>query len=151
MYDKSDSLLALHRRAVRLSRAPSVTAALVAAMCGTAGIAQADPTPADGPGSTINSDGTCAVGTEIAPGTSRSAGSVRDKACYWKRLNGSTIVDNALSRKPQVVQIGSGDTAFMTDYCQPWQKLDCAASCLPANDAPDDVVGELRSFLASHQ
>ena len=40
MDDKSDSLPALHRRAVRLSKAPSVTAALVVAMCSTAGIAQ---------------------------------------------------------------------------------------------------------------
>jgi len=151
MYEKSDSLLALHRRAVTLSKAPSVTAALVVAMCSTAGIAQADPTPADGPRTTINSDGTYAVRTEIAPGTYSSAGPVGDKAGYWKRLNGSTVVDNALSRKPQVVQIGLGDTAFMTDYCQPWQKLACAASCLPADDAPDDVVGELRSFLASHR
>jgi hypothetical protein len=136
VYDKSDSLPALHRRAVRLSKAPSVTAALVVAMCSTAGIAQADPTPADGPRTTINSDGTYAVRTEIAPGTYSSAGPVGDKACYWKRLNGSTLVDNALSEKPQVVQTGSGDTAFVTDYCEPWQKLDCAASCCPPTMRP---------------
>ena len=116
-----------------------------------AGTAQADPTPADGPRTTIDSDGTYAVGTEIAPGTYSSAGPVEDSACYWKRLNGSTVVDNALSRKPQVVQIDSGDTAFKTDHCQPWQKLDCAASCPPAQAAPHDVVGELRGFLAAHQ
>jgi hypothetical protein len=119
MYDKSDSLPALHRRAVRLSKAPSVTAALVVAVCSTAGIAQADTTPADGPGTTINSDATYAVGTEISPGTYSFAGPGGDKACYWKRLNGRTVVDNALSRKPQFVQTRSGDTAFMTDHCQP--------------------------------
>ena len=108
MYCKPDDVPALHRRAVRLRKAPTVTAALVVAMCGTAGIAQADPIPADGPRTTIDSDGTYAVGTEIAPGTYSSAGPVEDSACYWKRLNGSTVVDNALSKKSQVVQIDSG-------------------------------------------
>lgn len=101
-------------------------------MCAAGGIAQADPTPADGPRTTIDSDGTYSVGTEIAPGTYSSAGPVGESACYWKRLNGGDVVDNALSSKPQVVEIGPGDTAFKTDGCQPWQKLDCAASCLPA-------------------
>jgi hypothetical protein len=134
-----------------MRNAASVTAALVIAMSGTAGIAQADPAPADGPTTTINGDGTYAVGSDIAPGTYSSAGPVGDSPCYWKRLNGSTVVDNALSKKPQVVQIDSGDTTFETDDCQPWQMVDCAASCLPAEGVPHDVVGELRDFLASHQ
>ena len=151
MYCESDGVPALHRRAVRFRKAPTVTAALVVVMCGTAGIAQADPTPADGPRTTIDRDGTYAVGTDIAPGTYSSAGPVGESTCYWKRLNGNTVVDNALSKNPQFVQIGSDDTAFKTDHCQPWQKLDCAASCLPAEEAPHDVIGELRDFLASHQ
>jgi hypothetical protein len=133
-----------------MRNAASVTAALVIAMSGTAGIAQADPAPADGPTTTINGDGTYAVGSDIAPGTYSSAGPVGDSPCYWKRLNGSTVVDNALSKKPQVVQIDSGDTTFETDDCQPWQRLDCALNCA-AEPAPHDVVGELRDFLASHQ
>jgi hypothetical protein len=120
-------------------------------MSGTAGVAQADPTLPDGPRTTIDGDGTYAVGTEIAPGTYSSAGPVGESACYWNRLNGSTVVDNALTKKPQVVQIDSGDTTFKTSRCQPWQKLDCAATCPPTEDAPHDVFGELRSFLASHQ
>lgn len=150
MYHESDGVAALHRRAVRLRTAPTVTTALIVALCGTAGVAQADPTPADGPRTTIDSDGTYGVGTEIAPGTYSSAGPVGDSACYWKRLNGSTVVDDALSKKPQVVQIDSVDTAFQTDHCKAWQKLDCAASCPPAAQASHDVVGELRGFLASH-
>ena len=146
MYYESDGVRALHLR-----KAPSVAAALVIAMSGTAGIAQADPAPADGPATTISSDGTYAVGSEIAPGTYSSAGPVGGTPCYWKRLSGSTVVDNALSKKPQVVQIDSGDTAFKTDECQPWQIVDCAASCLLDGEAPHDLVGELRSFLASHQ
>jgi hypothetical protein len=131
-----------------MCKAPSVTIAMVVAMCGTATIAHADPTPPDGPRTTIDTDGTYAIGTEIAPGTYSSAGPVGDSACYWKRVSGTNVVDNALSRKPQVVQIDSDDKSFKTDHCQPWQKLDCAASCPPAERAPHDVVDELRSFVA---
>jgi hypothetical protein len=141
---------ALRRRAVRL-KASTIAAALIAAMCGAAGIAQADPTLPNGPRTTIDGDGTYAVGTEISPGTYSSAGPAGESACYWKRLNGSTVVDDALSKKSQVVQIDSGDTAFKTDRCQPWQMVDCATSCPPSEQAPHDVIGELRSFLASHQ
>jgi hypothetical protein len=135
---------------LHLRKAATAIAALVVAIFGTAGIAQADPAPADGPTTTIDGDGTYAVGTDIASGTYSSAGPVGDSACYWKRVNGNTVVDNALSKKPQVVQIDSGDTAFETDDCQPWQRLDCAVNCA-AEAATHDVVGELRDFLASHQ
>jgi hypothetical protein len=141
---------ALRRPAVRL-KTSTIAAALIAATCGAAGIAHADPPLPDGPRTTIDGDGTHAVGTEIAPGTYSSVGPVGESACYWKRLNGSTVVDSALSKKPQVVQIDSGDTAFKTDGCQAWQMVDCMASCSPAVEAPHDVMGELRSFLASHQ
>jgi hypothetical protein len=146
MYYESDGVPAMDLR-----KAATAIAALVVAMFGTAGIAQADPAPADGPRTTIDGDGTYAVGTDIAPGTYSSAGPVGDSACYWKRLNGSTVLDSALTKKPQVVQIGADDSAFKTVNCQPWQTVDCAPSCLPAEEAPHDVVGELRSFLASHQ
>jgi hypothetical protein len=49
--------------------------------------------------------------------------------CYWKRLgspNTNDIIDNAISKKPQVVQIDPTDKAFKTDGCQPWQKTDTA-------------------------
>jgi hypothetical protein len=146
MYYESDGVPAMDLR-----KAATAIAALVVAMFGTAGIAQADPAPADGPTTTISGDGTYAVGTEIAPATYSSAGRVGDSPCYWKRLNGSTVVHDALSKKPQVVQIGADDTAFITDRCQPWQMVDCAAICPLAEEDPHDVVGELRSFLASHQ
>jgi hypothetical protein len=134
-----------------LTIAASIAAALVIAMSGTAGIAQAEPGPTDGPTTIISSDGTYAVGSAIAPGTYSSAGPIGDSPCYWKRLKGDIVVDDALSTKPQVVQIGSDDTAFKTDNCQPWQMVDCAATCPLADETPHDAVGELRSFLASHQ
>jgi hypothetical protein len=64
------------------------------------------------------------VGSDIVPGTADPAGSGR---CYWKWLtgpNGNDIIDNALSSKPQVVQIDPSDTAFQTDSWHPWHKTD---------------------------
>ena len=58
------------------------------------------------------------------PGVYSSAGPVADGTCYWKRTggpDGGHIVDNAMSKKPQVVAIDPGDTAFKTSGCQPWQ------------------------------
>jgi hypothetical protein len=69
------------------------------------------------------------VGTDIVPGTYTSAGPVGSGTCYWKRLagdDGKQLVDNALSKKPQVVRIDPTDKSFKTDGCQPWQKNDAA-------------------------
>jgi hypothetical protein len=118
-------------------------AALIALSCGaSAGLASADPpapppspapAPAQpGPGAktTIDHDGTFAVGTDIVPGTYTSAGPVGNGVCYWKRLgagdDGKQLVDNAMSKKPQVVRIEPTDKAFKTDGCQAWQKNDAA-------------------------
>ncbi|EUA35705.1 hypothetical protein I553_6270 [Mycobacterium xenopi 4042] len=79
-----------------------------------------------GPKTVIDHDGTFAVGTDILPGTYTSAGPVQGRTCYWKRTNGSDIIDNAMTKKPQVVQIEPTDKAFKTDGCQPWQKNDAA-------------------------
>jgi hypothetical protein len=83
-------------------------------------------TPPAGPATTITSDGTYLVGQDIAPGTYRSAGSVRPgQDCYWKRLaslNTSDIIDNNGSTGPQVVEILPSDKAFYTTRCQPWTR-----------------------------
>jgi hypothetical protein len=93
------------------------------------GVASADPPAPPQPKTTIDHDGTYVVGTDIAPGIYSSAGPVKDGACYWKRIGngeGTNIIDNAMSKKPQVVEIEAGDKAFKTDGCQPWQKTDTA-------------------------
>ena len=100
-----------------------------------------------GPKTTIEGDGTYAVGTDIVPGTYTSAGPAGDGACYWKRVSGSDIVDNALTKKPQVVTIEAGDTAFATSKCQPWQLSDCLPGCAPAERSPLAVLGDLGSFV----
>jgi hypothetical protein len=70
----------------------------------------------------MDHDGTYAVGTDIMPGTYSSAGPVADGTCYWKRTsNAGDVIDNALSKKAQVVQIDAGDKSFKTNGCQAWQ------------------------------
>lgn len=87
------------------------------------------PAPAQ-PKTVIDHDGNFAVGTDIVPGVYSTAGPAGNGTCYWKRLgtedNGNTIIDNAMSKKPQVVQIEPTDKAFKTDGCQPWQRTDSA-------------------------
>jgi hypothetical protein len=131
---------------VRSKSTAVAAAALIALSWGTAaGLASADPPappspgPAPGPPSeppqpgaktAIDHDGTFAVGTDIVPGTYTSAGPVGNGTCYWKRIgtgdDGKQLVDNAMSKKPQVVRIDPTDKAFKTDGCQPWQKNDAA-------------------------
>ncbi len=130
-----------------MSRMAVMAAALVMGWSASVGTAHADPVPPPpppGPKTTFEGDGTYAVGTDIAPGNYESAGPVADGACYWKRVNGSDIVDNALSKKPQFVQIDPTDTAFTTSDCQQWQKTDAAP---PPAPAPGDLLGQLGSFI----
>ena len=105
---------------------------------------QPPPAPPPGPKTTIDADGTYAVGTDIAPGVYASAGPIADGACYWKRANGDTLVDNALTKKPQVVQIQPGDTTFTTNECQPWQLTDAPP---PPQPGPGALLGQLGTFL----
>ncbi|MBO0864009.1 MAG: hypothetical protein J2P16_02925, partial [Mycobacterium sp.] len=92
-------------------------------------VAGADPAAPPQPKTTIDHDGTYAVGTDIAPGIYSTAGPVSGRVCYWKRIGngeGTNVLDNAMSKKPQVVEIEAGDKSFKTDGCQAWQKTDTA-------------------------
>ena len=131
----------------------SAAAAAVLLALGTAGVAHAQPapppppSPAQAPKTTIDADGTYAVGVDIVAGTYSSAGPIEDDgACYWKRTSGEKMVDNALTKKPQVVRIEPGDTAFTTNDCQPWQLTDAAP---PPAAAPGELLGQLGSFIGS--
>ncbi|OBG35148.1 hypothetical protein [Mycobacterium sp. E3198] len=127
--------------------ARSVTAGLLLAgwAAASAAVAGADPepTPPPGPKTTMDHDGTFAVGSDIAPGIYSSAGPVGDGTCYWKRTGNpdGNLVDNALSKKPQVVQIEPTDKSFKTSGCQPWQLTPDAA--LPPSAPPAGVQGTL--------
>ena len=105
------------------------------------------PSPAPSPGgpkTTIDADGTYTVGTDIAPGVYESAGPVQDGACYWKRTSGDKLVDNALTKKPQVVQIDPTDTSFTTNDCQQWALTNTAP---PPQAGPGDLLGQLGAFI----
>ena len=141
---------------VRFKKTAIVAATVVLAGCGaSAGIASADPPappPVPVPATTIDHDGTYSVGTDIAPGTYSSAGPVDSGTCYWKRLNsldGSDIIDNAMSSKPQLVQINASDTAFKTDGCQPWQLTDSASAdgTAPGDIPPWMAQAQWRAYL----
>src|SRR3954452_7288745 len=127
---------------MKSTRTAAVAAAIVLVGAGaSAATAQADPEPPPPPApkTTIDADGTYAVGKDIQPGTYSSAGPVGDGACYWKRTNGTSIVDNALSKKAQIVQVDASDTSFTTNDCQAWQLTDA-----PVPQAgPGDLMGAL--------
>jgi hypothetical protein len=89
----------------------------------------APPAPAgSGPKTTIDHDGVFAVGTDIVPGVYTSAGPQGNGVCYWKRMgdDAKQPLDNAMSKKPQIVRIEPTDKSFKTDGCQAWQKNDAA-------------------------
>lgn len=87
----------------------------------------AAPENTDGPKTVMDSDGTFRVGADIVPGTYASQGPRDGVACYWKRVggpNGDEILDNALTKKPQVVRIEPTDLTFKTNECQTWTLTD---------------------------
>lgn len=118
---------------------------LLAGWAAPAGVAGADPepTPPPGPKTSIDHDGTYAVGSDIAPGIYSTAGPVENGTCYWKRSGNpdGNLIDNALSKKPQVVQIDPTDKSFKTSGCQPWQLTPDATP--PANTPPPGAQGAL--------
>ena len=91
----------------------------------------------------MDHDGTYAVGTDIPPGIYSSAGPVGSGTCYWKRTGNpdGNLIDNSLSKKPQVVQIDPTDKSFKTSGCQPWQLTPDAS--VPGNQLPPGVQGTL--------
>jgi hypothetical protein len=101
------------------------------------------PAPAPAGKTSIDKDGIYAVGSDIAPGIYSSAGPIGDGTCYWKRTGNpdGNLIDNAISKKPQVVQIDPTDKAFKTTGCQPWQLTPDAA--LPPSTPPAGVQGTL--------
>jgi hypothetical protein len=132
-------------KAARVATRVGAAGLLLAGWAASAGVAGADPDPAPPPApkTTIDKDGTYAVGTDIAPGIYSSAGPVDNGTCYWKRLGNpdGNLIDNALSKKPQVVQIDPTDKSFKTTGCQPWQLTPDATP--PANTPPPGVQGTL--------
>lgn len=144
-----------------MSRVAVTAALLVVGWSASMSLAHADPEPppppapgeeaphgdeaAPPPGPlTAFGDGTYAVGTDILPGVYQSAGPVEGSACYWKRSNSEGTVANAMTKRPQTVEIAPGDTTFKTSQCQEWHKTDAAP---PAQPGPGDILGQLGSLI----
>lgn len=108
--------------------------------------APAPPGPTAAPRNVIDTDGTFAVNTDIVPGTYTTAGPVGDGVCYWKRADGTgTTLDNAMSKKTQIVGVTPTDATFKTSGCQPWQLTDAA----PPAEAPPQLNGlKMQGYLA---
>ncbi len=105
----------------------------------------------------MDHDGTYAVGADIAPGIYSSEGPVGNGTCYWKRMGNpdGALIDNALSKKPQVVQIDATDKAFKTSGCQPWQSTPDATPPVTtpgplASAQLQNGLGILNGVLAPH-
>lgn len=131
-----------------------MAAVVLTTWCTAAAPAQAQPAPpaptpapaAEGLKTTIDADGSYAVGTDIAPGVYQSAGPVDDGACYWKRTAGDELVDNALTKKPAFVEILPTDTTFSTSDCQVWQLSNTPP---PPPPGPGDLLGQLTGLVGS--
>ncbi len=131
-----------------MSRIAAAVALLVVGLSASTPPAFADPEPpAPPPGpKTSFGDGTFTVGTDIVPGVYQSAGPVEGGVCYWKRSNNEGTVANAMTKKPQTVQIDAGDTTFKSSECQEWQKTDAPP---PASPSPVDLIGQLGGLLGA--
>lgn len=83
------------------------------------------------------------MGTDIVPGIYSSGGPVGNGTCYWKRTGNpdGALIDNAMTKKAQVVQIEPGDKSFKTSGCQPWQLTPDAVP--PSQAPPAGVQGTL--------
>jgi hypothetical protein len=74
---------------------------------------------------TTFSDGSYVVGPDVAPGTYHTEGPVvgSPNPCTWDRLadtKGNIVIAHDSVRVPATVVIVSGDAAFKTTGCQPW-------------------------------
>ncbi len=128
----------------------------LACCCAAPAVAQAQPAPAPAPEpppgaaeatkTTIDANGSYAVGKDIAPGVYQSAGPVDDGACYWKRTAGDKLVDNRLTKKPTFVQIAPTDTTFTTSDCQAWQLTNAP---MPPQPGPGELLGQLTQAIGS--
>ena len=138
-----------------VKKAAAAAMLAVAVVGAVPGVAAADPTtpapaPPPAPKTTIDADGTYAVGTDIAPGVYSSAGPVGDGTCFWKRIgnpDGATL-DNALTKKAQTVQIDPTDKSFKTNGCQPWQLTDGAVPPQASGLAPALAGLQLQAYMA---
>ncbi|MFF7457260.1 hypothetical protein [Kitasatospora sp. NPDC008115] len=110
---------------------PAATAPPTEAGAGTGTVTkpEAGNAPAE-PADTIDGSGTFLVGTDIRPGTYRTAGPGGGSMgmCYWERARAAdgdlgSIIANENLMGQGVVTIKKSDVVFKTQGCQPWTKI----------------------------
>ena len=79
-------------------------------------------------------DGTFVVGTDIQPGTYRSA---NGQGCYWERESGfsgslADIIANDFVNAPTIVTIAPSDQGFKSDGCGAWSPAAGAITSSPS-------------------
>jgi hypothetical protein len=128
---------------MRVIKSAAAAALVLGGWSAACGVASADPpTPPapSGPKNSIDADGTYKVGTDIAPGNYASAGPASSGTCSWRRASATNeTIDNAITKKPQVVTIEATDATFRTNGCQAWSLTD---------QAPPASVGNLQAQAA---
>ncbi|MFE7564994.1 hypothetical protein [Kitasatospora sp. NPDC057500] len=97
---------------------------------GTAAKPEAGAAAPAEPADTIDGSGTFLVGTDIRPGTYRTAGPGGGSMgmCYWERARAAdgdlgSIIANENLMGQGVVTIKKSDVVFKTQGCQPWTKI----------------------------
>lgn len=90
----------------------------------------ASPSKEETAGDGVPGDGTFVVGTEVKPGTYRTAGPADDAfdTCYWARLKSTSgdvgdIIANGTTKGPATVTVKPSDNAFQTTGCKDWKKV----------------------------
>ncbi|MCG7592450.1 hypothetical protein [Mycobacterium sp. PSTR-4-N] len=88
------------------------------------------PAPIAPAGSVMSTDGMYVVGSDVAPGTYKSAPTMENgyPFCTWKRLSDFSGSDEsviAIDNQPgqTFVTIAPTDLAFETQSCQPWVRV----------------------------
>ncbi|MCE4161620.1 hypothetical protein GN300_06825 [Rhodococcus sp. Ni2] len=106
-----------------------------------AGTASAAPTKISGYGGFL-------VGSEVEPGTYSTSGGVHGGTCTWARLvfasNGAPVpVEQGQGLKPMTVTIKSSDSAFVTDSCGVWEKIEADDGVLDFGSLGSGSLGSL--------
>lgn len=85
----------------------------------------APPVPTSAPESVGITEGMYLVGTDIEPGTYRSAGPTSAGTCfYFLTGEAGAAIDSGATSGPSVVTIPAEAHLFETSYCQPWTPVE---------------------------
>ena len=125
----------------KFAAAACTSVAVAGLIVGGSGMAAAAPT-------TISGYGGFLVGSEVEPGTYSTSGGAHGGICSWARLvfasNGAPVtVEQGQGVKPMTVTIKSSDSAFFTDSCGVWEKVEVDDGVLDFGSLGSGSLGSL--------